>query len=80
MATAAELVEEARLLRALPPPEQRRLIRTAAGHSQAKMAAALGVSAVTVLRWERGSRVPRGPHLRRYVLLLAQLTREVFDD
>lgn len=74
------LVVETRLRRSLPPPAQRRRIRELAGHTQERVAAALGVSRVTVGRWEAGVRLPRGQQLRRYALLLDQLAHEVYRE
>jgi DNA-binding transcriptional regulator YiaG len=60
--------------RKLPPSEERRRIREAAGLTQAEVAEALEVDAVTVLRWERGAR-PRSGRIEAYARLLAKLDR-----
>ena len=75
------LVQDVREERRLPPPAMAAAIRRAAGVSQARLAAELGVDRVTVARWERAgaswSRTPRGELRRRYAELLAELEREV---
>ena len=43
-----------------------RSIRLAAGISTVELARAIGVSHVTVWRWEQGTRVPRGEAAIRY--------------
>ena len=68
-----EILTWARALRDLPPPRKCRSIRLGAGLSLDKVGAALGVSGVTVGRWENGSRSPRGDDLVAYVRLLSQL-------
>jgi len=72
-----EPVSTARLRRALPDPELRRIIRQRAKLSQAEVAAAVGVDGPTVCRWESGSRTPRQPAADRYAALLASLAAEV---
>lgn len=67
------LQEKSRIHRRLPPPPMRRAIRKNAGITQSDVAAALGVDRVTVARWERGERTPRGALLRAYVKLLESL-------
>lgn len=59
----------------LPTPAMSRAIRTRAGVSQARLARELGVSRMTVNRWEAGSRRPRGLHLIAYVAVLSDLQR-----
>lgn len=60
--------------RRLPPPEVRRALRVNANVSQAAVAAAVGVSAEEVCRWERGTRTPRpGPTLDKYLDTLNRL-------
>lgn len=51
-------------------------IRTAAGLSLGEVAAVLGTSKTTVLRWERGENVPRGELALAYWRLLQTLMRE----
>jgi DNA-binding transcriptional regulator YiaG len=58
---------------ALPRPGTCREIRQAAGVSQARLAAELGVAELTVARWEGGTRKPRGEMRRAYARLLADL-------
>ena len=67
------LIDEINTKRRAPSPALAREIRRAAGISQARLAAELGVSTVTVCRWEGGSRRPRGPMLLAYVTLLEQI-------
>lgn len=57
----------------LPSPAMAREIRRAAGVSQMRLAHELGVTGVTVGRWESGSRSPRGDLLVAYVDLLDEL-------
>ena len=67
------LLDKIRAEQALPPARVRRSIREAAGASQRNVAAELGVSPMTISRWEDGSRTPRGEHAERYGRLLTQL-------
>jgi DNA-binding transcriptional regulator YiaG len=57
----------------LPPPADRRRIRCEARVSLADMAAELGVSAVTVQRWEQGVFEPRREKAIEYRHLLEAL-------
>lgn len=57
----------------LPPPAVRRTIRRTAGVTLIEVAAELGVSDVTVLRWERGSAEPRRDRAIAYRRLLDAL-------
>lgn len=75
--SAETLAEELRQERRLPAPKTLRLIREAAGVSQARVARELGVDRVTVARWELGLRSPRGELRRRYVELLITLREDV---
>ena len=70
------LLARARAYRSLPAPSERREIRELAGLTQSEVAAALGVSAPALSRWETGDRVPRRDHLLQYVGLLEKLTNE----
>lgn len=70
---ATDLLQEVELRRRLPTPARRRQIRRAAGVSRLRLANALGVSDVTVLRWERGTVDPSRTHIAAYVDLLEQL-------
>ncbi len=54
----------------LPAPRQRRDIRASAGVSLRDMAAALGVTPMTVLRWERGDVRPAPANAIAYRRLL----------
>jgi len=66
------LVDQVRASRTFSP-RVAKAIREAAGVSQQRVAAELGVHRVSVARWELGERVPRGPMLTAYVDLLRQL-------
>jgi DNA-binding transcriptional regulator YiaG len=61
----------------LPPPEQRRAIRRAAGLTLAHLADEVGVSVAAVRLWEMGARFPSGDHLKAYVELLAAIQRRL---
>lgn len=52
-------------------------LRVAAGLSQAELAAAVGVSASCVSRWEAGERRPRGEIAVAYVRVLRTLAEQV---
>jgi DNA-binding transcriptional regulator YiaG len=68
----SELVERARAAQ-LPAPWRRRQIRENARVAQHELAASLGVTTMTVNRWERGTTSPRGAHAAAYASLLEQL-------
>ncbi len=72
----SQLTDEVRRARSLPGPALARAIREAAGVSQVRLAAELGVHRVTVVRWETGERAPSGRLRAAYATLLAEL-REV---
>jgi len=74
------LLEEVRHLQRLPKPAQARAIRQAAGISQGRLAAELGVHRVTLLRWEAGERMPRGASRLAYADLLRDLQHVVLAD
>jgi len=63
------LIDEIRAQR-LPPVKVRRAIRLAAGVSQVRMAAELGVHRLTFIRWENGTHEPRPDCRERYARLL----------
>ena len=77
-AMAVEFIEleELSRLRALLRSGAAASIRTSAGLSLGEVARALGTSKTSVLRWERGDRVPRGDLALAYWRLLRQLMRE----
>lgn len=66
------LVERVRAAK-LPSPDVRYRIRQDAGVTLEEIAAELGVSAVTVQRWERGLAVPRRERAIAYKCLLDEL-------
>ena len=66
------LIDEVRE-RQLPPVKVRQAIRRAAGVSQVRMAAELGVHRSTFIRWETGASDPRPESRGRYARLLAGL-------
>ena len=74
------LLEEVRESLALPGPDIRRQIREAAGVSQDRLAAELGVHKLTVHRWESGTRTPQGDLRRAYGRLLAELDQVTRDS
>ena len=67
------LADEVWLSVSMPPPAAARNIRVRAHVSRTRIAAELGVHAITVARWERGTRAPRGDLRVRYARLLRQL-------
>jgi transcriptional regulator with XRE-family HTH domain len=71
------LVDEVRAAQRLPDPDVAKMIRVTAGVSQRRLAEELGVHPMTVLRWEAGTRRPRGDMRARYARLLDMLRREV---
>jgi transcriptional regulator with XRE-family HTH domain len=71
--TESELLERLRARRALPLPAERRQIRENAGASLRDVAREIGVSATSVIRWERGS--SPGVHTVAYARLLEELRR-----
>ena len=74
------LLDEVRESLALPSPDMRRQIREAAGVSQARLAAELGVHEITVGRWEAGLHAPQGDVRRSYARLLAELDQVTRDS
>ena len=65
----------AALLRRLPPPDERRSIREAAGVSQSQVARELDVSVTAVGLWERGTRGFSPRTIGPYVELLEALAK-----
>jgi transcriptional regulator with XRE-family HTH domain len=66
------LVEQLRATQ-LPPPAERRRIRRRAGATLQAIGKELGVTAMTVLRWENGEAVPKPEHAIAYRRLLEEL-------
>jgi predicted transcriptional regulator len=73
MDTLDDAIEIGRARRRLPDPRVRRLLREAAGVSQAELASVVGVSRPSVSRYETGSRNPRGRRLLAYLAALDRL-------
>lgn len=71
------IATEIRARRRLPTPAMARELRLAAGLSQARVARELGVTSVTVSRWEAGDRTPRGDLLVAYADLLDTIRQAV---
>jgi transcriptional regulator with XRE-family HTH domain len=69
----SQLIQEVRRSRALPRPALARAIREAAGVSQTRLAAELGVHRMTIARWEAGTRSPRNSQRAAYAKVLAEL-------
>jgi len=61
----------------LPLPAERRRIRLAAGVTYAEIGAEIGVTDVTVMRWEQGTAMPRRHRAIAYRRLLDELQRAV---
>lgn len=68
-----DYIEQARRERELPDPATRGAIRKRANVTQRQLAEALGVTRVTVARWEIGTRSPRGELLDDYLEALQEL-------
>ena len=66
------MVELARV-RSMTKAGTARTVRIAAGLSLGEVAAAVGVSDVSVYRWEQGQRSPRGAAALKYAEVLAAL-------
>jgi DNA-binding transcriptional regulator YiaG len=67
------LLEEVGLAVSLPDPAARMAIRRRTHVSRERMAAELGCHVISVARWERGTRNPRGDLRIRYARLLRLL-------
>lgn len=59
----------------MPPLEERRRLRNAAGLSGVELATAIGVSPASVYAWEKGTRKPTGLQRRAYRQALLDLAR-----
>jgi DNA-binding transcriptional regulator YiaG len=66
---AAELAR----CRALVASGAARAARIGAGLSLAEMGESVGVAHVTILRWERGDRIPHGAPALRYLAVIDEL-------
>lgn len=75
MITDLEALRQRRAPVQLPPPDQRKAIRTAYGVSQSDVASVLGVTRLTVSMWERGTAEPKPEHARKYSDLLDEMKR-----
>ncbi|WP_394298565.1 helix-turn-helix domain-containing protein [Streptomyces rimosus] len=69
------LLEEARLTAAMPSPEERLRLRTAAKLSRTQVAQACGVGRQTVANWEAGTSEPAPPARLAYLRLLEGLAQ-----
>src|SRR5215210_2934734 len=65
--------------KALPEPALRRRLREEAGITQTDLATAIGVSRVTISRYESGRRRPRGKALLDYISLLSSLNPSALE-
>jgi DNA-binding XRE family transcriptional regulator len=70
-------LEDVKLRRALPSPEIARLLRRNAGLTRTEVAALLGVSRWSVMRWEEGLASPTPRVAPAYARLLERLAKEV---
>ncbi len=61
----------------LPDPATARSVREDFGWSRRQMAAELGVSESSIVRWERGTATPTPGRLREWVALLDRMTVEI---
>jgi transcriptional regulator with XRE-family HTH domain len=75
--TESKLLERLRARRALPPAADRQQIRLDAGASLRDVAREIGVSATSVIRWERGA--SPGTHTAAYAQLLEELKQLAAD-
>ncbi len=75
LAWVAMDVREVSWVRRLARTGGARVIREGAGFSAAEVARELGVAPSTVIRWERGERLPRAEAAHRYAQLLKRLSR-----
>lgn len=70
------VIDETRARRELPAPTLARAIREAAGVSQSAIARDLGVTRMTVCRWESGRCRPSIEHVAAYAEILRALQDE----
>jgi transcriptional regulator with XRE-family HTH domain len=68
-----DLLDEVRLVRQLPPPEDARAVRIKARVSLRRLAQEQRVHECTIHRWESGSHRPRAQVAIRYAEILAAL-------
>jgi DNA-binding transcriptional regulator YiaG len=61
----------------MPPPEERRRLRIAAGFTGAELATAIGVSSASVYAWETGRRTPTGLQRSAYLEALSGIVRQL---
>lgn len=74
MSTAVDdILAQARVRAALPPPRERQALRTRFGLTLEDVADVVGVNPSTVSRWEQGIRTPRASLIPNYVELLERL-------
>jgi DNA-binding transcriptional regulator YiaG len=75
MTVEAEDLPQLSRVRALSRSGAAKSIRLAAGLSLGEVARAIDVTPATVLRWERGERVPTGKRALHYLTVLESLMR-----
>ena len=68
------LIATGRERRALPSPKECRRLRERAGVLQLELAMVLGVSRVTLMRWEHGIHAPSGSRRMAYLDALRRLS------
>lgn len=79
-ATLEERLAHARMLRRLPDPASRRVLRLRARVSQQAIAEEVGCSREEIARWELGTRSPGPRFLPAYLRVLDRLARELMSD
>ena len=71
------LLEEVRARQRRPTPERTREIRQLAEVTRERLGAEVGVTGMTIWRWESGRQRPSGDPGEAYYVLLAELARLV---
>ena len=64
----------------LPPLAERRRLRTAARLSEAALGGLIGVSGVSIARWELGRREPEGDLRSRYSEVLTLIAEQLGEE
>jgi transcriptional regulator with XRE-family HTH domain len=73
------LADQLRIARDLPPPEECRRIREAAGVSKERLARSLRVQPATLKRWECSERTPQFRHRVAWSIRIREL-RQFIDE